>query len=187
MLYLFIISSLLLIEGSQSWDGMMGLVYQDKVDAAVGTIFYVKVSFLTFISSRSLNLCRIECQYVNLIYQLLTSIQHIQFQSKISNMIFSCSFFLSFIYFTTLEYLFHRGRVEPKWTAILRPFQLKVWIAIGATLLTLTLSILYFIQKTKNATFNEALKTITVFVIPVMLSQDIKLTNIRKTMISRKR
>ena len=68
MLYLFIMSSLLLIEGSQSWDGMMGLVYQDKVDAAVGTIFYVKVSFLTFISSKSLNSHRIECQYVNLIY-----------------------------------------------------------------------------------------------------------------------
>ena len=32
------------LDGVKVWDGMMGLVHQDKVDAAVGTIFYVKVS-----------------------------------------------------------------------------------------------------------------------------------------------
>ena len=28
--------------GTKVWDGMMGLVFDDKVDAAVGTIFYLK-------------------------------------------------------------------------------------------------------------------------------------------------
>ena len=30
------------IESGPQWNGMMGLLYQDKVDTAVGTIFYVK-------------------------------------------------------------------------------------------------------------------------------------------------
>ena len=29
-------------DGEKVWDGMMGLLYDDKVDAAVGTIFYLK-------------------------------------------------------------------------------------------------------------------------------------------------
>ena len=33
---------LILGDGEEYWNGMMGLLHQDKVDAAVGTIFYVK-------------------------------------------------------------------------------------------------------------------------------------------------
>ena len=29
-------------EGAKVWDGMMGLLFEDKVDAAVGTIFYLQ-------------------------------------------------------------------------------------------------------------------------------------------------
>ena len=29
------------LDGEKQWNGMMGLLYKDKVDAAVGTIFYV--------------------------------------------------------------------------------------------------------------------------------------------------
>ena len=36
--------SLIFTDGKKFWDGMMGLVYDDKVDAAVGTIFYLKVN-----------------------------------------------------------------------------------------------------------------------------------------------
>ena len=32
----------LFTDGKKVWDGMMGLLYDDKVDAAVGTIFYLK-------------------------------------------------------------------------------------------------------------------------------------------------
>ena len=35
--------SFIFTDGKKFWDGMMGLVYDDKVDAAVGTIFYLKV------------------------------------------------------------------------------------------------------------------------------------------------
>ena len=36
--------SFIFTDGKKFWDGMMGLVYDDKVDAAVGTIFYLKVN-----------------------------------------------------------------------------------------------------------------------------------------------
>ena len=38
----FLLQASLISEGAKVWDGMMGLLYEDKVDAAVGTIFYLK-------------------------------------------------------------------------------------------------------------------------------------------------
>ena len=36
------ISAIPLLDGTERWTGMLGLLYEDKMDAAVGSIFYLQ-------------------------------------------------------------------------------------------------------------------------------------------------
>ena len=145
----------------------MGLVYEDKVDAAVGTIFYLKGNLfcLTFYlensdsgssvyfrASRSyskhlLNLCCAKVKGLKKIIKHITLI-------------------------VTLN-CFLRGRTQPRWTAIIRPFTLDVWISIALVFLVVTVITASFLVVEANiVSISSVLNNVTSFLIPIMLNQD---------------